>query len=111
MVDTVFETLVDEKSFLETCNFLRSHAIRYDHQNKEKNAKQINNASQSSGATKKDKIKTFIALINELQLQDSAGSDEEIDTSQSSKTALVCKLAQVPPEIWMIFPLEAKKWI
>jgi hypothetical protein len=29
MVDTVFEALVDDKSFLETCNFLRSHAIRY----------------------------------------------------------------------------------
>ena len=85
MVDTVFEALVDDKSFLETCNFLRSHAIRYDQQNKEKNVRQINNASQSPGATKKDKIKTVIALINELQVQDSAGSDEEIDTLSSSK--------------------------
>jgi hypothetical protein len=39
---------------------------------------------------------------------DSAGSDEEIDTSPSSKTALVCKLAQVPPEIWMTLSLGAK---
>jgi hypothetical protein len=46
-----------------------------------------------------------------LQLQDSAGSDEEIDTLSSSKTALVCKLAQVPPEIWMTLSLEAKKWL
>jgi hypothetical protein len=36
MVDTVFEALVDDKSFLETCNFLRSHAIRHDQPNKEK---------------------------------------------------------------------------
>jgi hypothetical protein len=28
MVDTVFEALVNDKSFPETCNFLRSHAIR-----------------------------------------------------------------------------------
>jgi hypothetical protein len=27
MADTVFEALVDDKSFLETCNFRRSHAI------------------------------------------------------------------------------------
>jgi hypothetical protein len=24
---------------------------------------------------------------------------------------MVCKLAQIPPEIWMTLPLEAKKWI
>jgi hypothetical protein len=79
--------------------------------NKEKNAKQINSTSQSPGTSKKDKIKTVLASINELQVQDSAGSDEEIDTSPSSKTALVCKLAQVPPEIWMTLSLEAKKWL
>jgi hypothetical protein len=33
LVDTVFEELVDEKSFIETCNFLRSHGIRHDQQN------------------------------------------------------------------------------
>jgi hypothetical protein len=27
-VDTVFEELVSDKSFIQTCNFLRSHAIR-----------------------------------------------------------------------------------
>jgi hypothetical protein len=97
MVDTVFEALVDDKSFLETCNFLRSHATRHDQQKKEKNARQINNTSQSSGTTKKDKIKTVLALINELQVQDSIGSDELIDAVPCSKTALVCKLAQIPP--------------
>jgi hypothetical protein len=111
MVDTVFEALVSDKSFLETCNFLRSHAIRYDQQNKEKNARQINSTSQSPGTPKKDKIKTVLALINELQVQDSAGSDEDINISASSKTAMVCKLAQVPPEIWMTLSLEAKEWL
>jgi hypothetical protein len=111
MVDTVFEALVSDKSFLETCNFLRSHAIRYDQQNKEKNARQINSTSQSPGTPKKDKIKTVLALINGLQVQDSAGSDEEINNLASSKTAMVCKLAQVPPEIWMTLSVEAKKWL
>jgi hypothetical protein len=61
MVDTNFEALVDDKSFLETCNFLRSHAIRHDQQNKEKNARQINSTSQSPGTSKKYKIKTVLA--------------------------------------------------
>jgi hypothetical protein len=29
----------------------------------------------------------------------------------STKTAMVCKLPQIPPEIWMTLPLEAKKWL
>jgi hypothetical protein len=58
MVDTVFEALVDDKSFLETCNFLRSSVIRHDQQNKEKNARQINSTSKSPGTSKKDKIKS-----------------------------------------------------
>ena len=57
------------------------------------------------------KIKTVLALINELQVQDSAGSDEDINISASSKTAMECKLAQVPQEIWMTLSLEAKKWL
>ena len=83
MVDTVFEELVSVKSFIETCNFLRSHAIRRDQQNKEKSSRQIHNAYQSPGTgnTKKDKIKSDLALINELQIQDSTGSDDELDTS------------------------------
>jgi hypothetical protein len=24
---------------------------------------------------------------------------------------MVCKLAQIPPEIWMTLPLEAKEWL
>jgi hypothetical protein len=32
MVDTVFEALVCDKSFSETCDFRRSHAIRHDQQ-------------------------------------------------------------------------------
>jgi hypothetical protein len=52
---------------------------------------------QPTGNTKKDKVKTVLALIDELQLQDSAGSDEEVDSSASSKTVMICKLAQVPP--------------
>jgi hypothetical protein len=30
LVDTVFEEIVSDKSFIETCNILRSHAIRLD---------------------------------------------------------------------------------
>jgi hypothetical protein len=41
----------------------------------------------------------------------STASDEEIDISASSKTAMICKLIQVPPEIWMTLPTEAKKWL
>jgi len=108
MVDTVFEELVRNKTFIETCNFLRSHAIRHDQQNKERIARQINAANQ---AHKKDKVKQVLALINELQIQDSNGSDEELEVPPSSKTAMVCKLAQIPPEIWMTLPLEAKKWL
>jgi hypothetical protein len=36
LVDTVFEELVSDKSFIKTCNFLRSHAIRLDQQYKGK---------------------------------------------------------------------------
>jgi hypothetical protein len=39
LIDTVFEELVSDKSFIETCNFLRSHAIRLDQQYKEKAAR------------------------------------------------------------------------
>jgi hypothetical protein len=41
LVDTVFEELVSDKSFIEICDFLRSHAIRLDQQYKEKAARQI----------------------------------------------------------------------
>jgi hypothetical protein len=38
--------------------------------------------------------------------------DEDIDISAYSKTAMVCKLAQVPPELLMTLSIEAKKrWL
>jgi hypothetical protein len=78
LVDTVFEELVSDKSFIETCFFLRSsHTIRLDQQYKEKAARQIHNTSQSSNRAKKDKVKKVLALINEIQIQDSCSSDEE----------------------------------
>jgi hypothetical protein len=46
LVDTVFEELVSDKSFRETCDFLRSNAIRLDQQYKEKAARQIHNTIQ-----------------------------------------------------------------
>jgi hypothetical protein len=111
MIDAVFEALVSDKSFSETCNFLRSHANRHDQQTKEESARQIHDTYQPTSTTKKDKVKTVLALINELQIQDSTSSDEEIDISSSSKTARICKLAQVPPEIWMALFVDAKKWL
>jgi hypothetical protein len=81
MVDTVFEALLNDKSFSEICNFLRSHAIRHDQQAKEKNSRQNHNTCQPMDTTKKGKVKTVSELINELQLQDSTGSDEEVDIS------------------------------
>jgi hypothetical protein len=68
MVETTFEELVSEMAFIETCNFLRSHAIKHDQQNKETSTKQIQNTYQSpgTGTNKKDKIKAVLALINEL---------------------------------------------
>jgi hypothetical protein len=111
LVDTVFEELVSDKSFIETCNFLRSHAIRLDQQYKENTARQIHNTSQISNRAKKDKVKKVLALISEIQIQYSCSSDEESVTVPPTKTAMVCKLAQLPPEIWMTLPLEAKKWL
>jgi hypothetical protein len=96
--------LISDKSFIETCNFLRLHAIRLDQQYKEKAARQIHNTSQLSNRAKKDKVKKVLALINEIQIQESVAVTP-------NKTAMVCKLAQIPPEIWMTLPLESKKWL
>jgi hypothetical protein len=52
-----------------------------------------------------------LALINEIQIQDSCSSDEESVEVPPNKTAMVCQLAQIPPDIWMTLPLEAKKWL
>jgi prenyltransferase beta subunit len=56
-------------------------------------------------------VKKVLALINEIQIQDSCSSDEESVAVPPTKIAMVCKLAQIPPDIWMILPLEAKKWL
>jgi Fe-S cluster biosynthesis and repair protein YggX len=111
LVDTVFEELVSDKSFIETCNFLRSHAIRLDQQYKKKAARQIHNTSQLSNRAKEDKIKKVLLLINEIKLQDSCSSDKESITLPPTNTAMVCKLAQIAPEIWITLPLEGKKWL
>jgi hypothetical protein len=64
-----------------------------------------------SNRAKKDKVKKVLALINQIQIQDSCSSDEDSVTVPPTKTAMVCKLAQIPPEIWMTLPLDAKKWL
>jgi hypothetical protein len=56
-------------------------------------------------------VNKVLALINEIQIQDSCSSDEDSTAVPPNKTAMVCKLAQIPPEIWMTLPLEAKKWL
>jgi hypothetical protein len=73
--------------------------------------RQIHNTIQLSNRAKKNKVKKVLALINEIQFQDSCSSDEESVAVPPTKTVMVCKLAQIPPEIWMTQPLEAKKWI
>jgi hypothetical protein len=85
--------------------------MRHDQQNKEKDARLVSSTSQSPGTFKKDIIKTVLELIDELHVQDSTGFDENMDDLKPSKTALGCKLAHVPLEIWMIYFLEAKKWV
>jgi hypothetical protein len=97
--------------FIETCNILRSHAIRLDQQYKEKAARQIHNTGQLSNRAKNDKVKNVLALINEIQIRDLRSSDEDSVAVLPTKTAMVCKLAQIPPDIWMNLPLKAKKWI
>jgi hypothetical protein len=67
LVDTVFEELVSDKSFIEPCNFLRSHDIRPDQHYKEKVARQIHNVGQLSNRAKKEKVKKVLALINEIK--------------------------------------------
>jgi hypothetical protein len=39
LVDSGFEEVVSDKSFIEACNLLRSHSIRHQQQNKEKDAR------------------------------------------------------------------------
>jgi hypothetical protein len=68
LVDKVFEEVVSDKSFIETCNFLRSHAIRLDQKFKKKASRKIHNDRQSSNRPNKEKFKKFLALINKIQI-------------------------------------------
>jgi uncharacterized lipoprotein YajG len=70
----------------------------------EKTARQIHNTSQSSNIAKKDKVKKVLALINQILIQDSCSSDEESVAVTPTKTEMVCKLAQIPLDNWMILP-------
>jgi hypothetical protein len=90
LVDTVFEDLVSDKSFIETCNFLRSHVIRLDQQYKEKASRQIHNTCQLSNRAKKYKIKRVSVSINQIQIQDSCSSYEYSVAVTSTKTVMVC---------------------
>jgi ribonucleotide reductase alpha subunit len=58
---------------------------------------------------RKKKSKKVFALINGIQIQDSCSSDEESVAVPPTKTAMISKLVQISPEIWMTLPLEAKK--
>jgi hypothetical protein len=80
LVDTVLEELVSDKSFIKTYDILRSHAIRLDQQYKEKAARQIHSTIQSTNKAKEDKVKKVLALINEIQIQDSCSSDQDSPT-------------------------------
>ena len=71
----------------------------------------MHSSNQLFRYTKKVKVKQVLALINELKIQDTISSDDELDILPSSKTAMVCKLAQIPPKISMTLQLEAKKWL
>jgi hypothetical protein len=84
--------------------------VRHDQQTKDKATRQVNHTIQPSSSNKNDKTEKVLALINELQIQDSPVPEDEVDIPPPSKTAMVCKLAQVPPEIWNSVSLEAKKW-
>jgi hypothetical protein len=94
LADTIFEELVSEESFIETCDFLRLNLIRLDQHYKGKISRQIHNDSKSSNRAKNDKAKMVLVLINEIQIQiqDSCISDEEPATVPLTKTAMVCTL-------------------
>jgi hypothetical protein len=54
---------------------------------------------------------SYQSIIIRIQIQDSCSSDEESVAVPPNKTAMVCKLTQIPPDIWMTLPLEDKKWL
>jgi hypothetical protein len=51
---------------------------------------------------------TVLVLINELKIQVSACSDDDLNYPKLSKTSMVCKLPQSTLEIFMKLPVEAK---
>jgi hypothetical protein len=57
LVDTVFEGLLIDKSFIETCNSLDHMPSDLISNIRKKAARQIQNTSQSSNRAKKDKLK------------------------------------------------------
>jgi hypothetical protein len=75
-------------------NILFSHNPRssdqiLDQQYKGKAARLIHNTSQSSNRDKKDKVKKVLALINEIQIQDSCSSDYQYWSSNQNAHALL----------------------
>ena len=87
----LISTAVSGKYFGGTCNFLTSHAIRHDQQNKKKAASHIHNANQLIGNSKKDAFKLVLALINELKSQTPSELDNEINQLPRTKTPMICK--------------------
>ena len=78
---------------------------------KQKAASQIHNANQLTGNSKRDAVKNDLAVTNELKGQAPSELDDELSQFPRTKAAMVCKLVQTPPDIWMTLPLEAKKWL
>jgi hypothetical protein len=109
LVDTVFEELVSDKSFIETCISLVHMPSDLISNTRKKLQYRFTILASHPIEPRRTKSKKVLALINEIQIQDSCISDEESATVPPTKTAMVCKLAQIPPEIWMTLPLEAKK--
>jgi hypothetical protein len=56
-------------------------------------------------------VKNVFALLNDLQSQAPNNLDDEFSQFSRTKTAMVCKLAQITLDIWMSLPLEAKMWL
>jgi hypothetical protein len=77
---------------------------------KDKATRKVNTTSQSTSSTSSRK-KNETKHINELQIQDSTVLDEEVEIPPSSKTPMVCRLAQVPPDICNSLSSDPKKWL
>jgi hypothetical protein len=108
LVDTVLEELVSDKPFIEACNFLRSQRLSdlISNMSKKLQDRFIMLASHPIRVRRTKSIKV-LALIDEIQIQYSCSSDEDSVAVPPTKTAMVCKLAQIPPGIWMSITLKA----